>query len=216
MKVSHYIKRVKESEEFKKFKKEDPKAYLCSLFFIRDFTEKKNETQVDFYSPKKKAIVSFKVDGKVEKTSNKKAETMTHKKFIPKPLDEKIKMDIDEMKDTLMDEMHNREMTYEVEKILAFLNMVENKPVWNCTGFLKGLGILQTHVDDETNTVLFMEKKSFFDMIRFTGKQGAETEVGQNNSTIPVNNKEENLTKSLKEAIKKQQEQFNKKDTKKK
>ncbi|MCX6749622.1 MAG: hypothetical protein NTW17_02660 [Candidatus Pacearchaeota archaeon] len=173
MKVSHYIKRVKESDEFKKFKKEDPKAYLCSLFFIRDFTEKKNETQVDFYSTKKKCIVSFKVDGKVERTINKKAETMTHKKFIPKQLNEKIKLDIDEMKDTLTDEMHNREMTYEIEKVLSFLNMVEGKPVWNCTGFLKGLGILQAHVDDETNSILFMEKKSFFDLIKFTGKPGA-------------------------------------------
>ena len=173
MKATHYIKRVKESKPFKDFMKEDSKAYLCSLFFIRDFTEKRDETQVDFYSPKKKAIVSFKVDGKIERTLNKKAETMTHKKFIPKLLNENIKMDIDEMKDTLADEMHNREMTYEIEKVLSFLNMVEGKPVWNCTGFLKGLGILQAHVDDETNTILFMEKKSFFDLIKFTGKPGA-------------------------------------------
>jgi len=161
----------------REFIKEDPNAYLCSLFFIRDFTEKKNETQVDFYSPKKKCIVSFKVDGKIERVANKKAETMAHKKFIPKPLNESIKLDIDEMKDTLLDEMHNREMTYEIEKILSFLNMVEGKAVWNCTGFLKGLGILQTHVDDETNSVLFMEKKSFFDLIKFTGKPSAV--VGQ-------------------------------------
>ncbi|MEK6847911.1 MAG: hypothetical protein AABX50_02190 [Nanoarchaeota archaeon] len=176
MKASHYIKRVKESKEFKEFIKQDPKAYLCSLFFIRDFTEKKNETQVDFYSPKKKTIFSFKVNGKVEKAPNKKAKTIENKKFIPKPLMENTKLDIDEMKDTLADEMHNREMAYEIEKVLVFLNIVDGKPVWNCTGFLRGLGLLQTHVDDETNTVLFMEKKSLFDMIKFTGnKIGAQT-----------------------------------------
>jgi hypothetical protein len=186
MKASHYIKKVKESKEFKGFIKENPGAYLCSLFFIRDFTEKKNETQVDFYSPKKKIIFSFKVNGKVEKAPNKKAETMAHKKFIPKPLIENTKMDIDEMKDTLTDEMHNREMAYEIEKVLAFLNMVDDKPVWNCTGFLRGLGLLQTHVDDETNSVLFMEKKSLFDMIKFTGNQPGNQQGSQVNQVNPV------------------------------
>ncbi len=171
MKASHYIKKVKESKPFKEFIKEDPKAYLCSLFFVRDFTEKRNETQVDFYSPKKKGIFSFDAEKKIEKAVNKKAETMEHKKFVPKPLSEDTRMDVDEMKSTLQDEMHNREMAYEIEKVLAFLTIIDGKPVWNCTGFLRGLGLLQAHVEDESASVLFMEKKSFFDMIRFTGKQ---------------------------------------------
>lgn len=170
MKPAHYVKRVKESEEFKKLMKEDAKAYFCSMFFVRDFVEDKDETQVDFYSPKKKTIVSFKADGKIEQAPNKKAETVAHKRFIPKPLKETIKMDIDEMKSVLEDEMHNRDMTYEVEKVLGFLTTVYDKPVWNCTGFLKGLGLLQAHIDDETASILFMEKKSFMDMIRFTGQ----------------------------------------------
>jgi hypothetical protein len=203
MKATHYIKRVKESESFKKLMKEDPKAYLCSLFFIRDFTEKRDETQVDFYSPKIKKIVSFKVERKIERTLNKKAETMTHKKFIPKPLNEKIKMDIDEMKDTLLDEMHNREMVYDIEKILAFLNIVEGKPVWNCTGFLKGLGILQAHVEDETNTVLFMEKKSFFDLIKFTGKPDAIAGAGQTVAQNPNVKKAPKITIINEEELKK-------------
>ncbi len=170
MKATHYIKKVKESEPFKEFMKEDPKAYLCSVFFVRDFSGNHNETQVDFYSPKKKAMVSFKVDKKVERIPiNKKAETLTHKKFVPKALNENVKMDIDEIKPTLVDEMRNREMTYEIDKILAFLNVADDETVWNCTAFLKGLGLLQSHIEDESGTVLFMEKKSLFDLIKFTG-----------------------------------------------
>lgn len=171
MRPEHYIKKVKTSEAFKRLAQEDPKAYLCSMFLVRDFTEKKDETQVDFYSPKRKKIVSFKVERKVEEAPDKKAETINHKKFVPKPLSEDIKMDIDELKPVLEDEMHNREMVYEIEKILAFLNTVEGKPVWSCTGFLRGLGLLQAHLDDETASVLFMDKKSFFDLLRFTGKR---------------------------------------------
>ena len=168
MKPETYIKKVKESKDYKDFMKEDPKAYLCSLFFVRDFSGPQKETQVDFYSPKIKKIVSFKVEGnKVERAPiHKKAETLTHKKFVPKPMKDTIKMDVDEMQPTLMDEMHNRGMTYEIEKILAFLNITDDRVLWNCTGFLKGLGLLQAHVEDSTGTVLFMDKKSFFDIIK--------------------------------------------------
>ena len=170
MKATHYIKKVKGSEPFKQFMKEDPKAYLCSVFFIRDFNENHNETQVDFYSPAKKAMISFKVDKKVERIPiNKKAETITHKKFVPKNLNENTKMDVDELKDILLAEMHNRGMTYEIDKILVFLYIADDETVWNCTAFLKGLGLLQSHVEDESGTVLFMEKKSLFDLVRFTG-----------------------------------------------
>lgn len=211
MKSEHYIKKVKESKAYRDFIKEDPKAYLCSLFFIRDFVEKKDETQVDFYSPKKKIIFSFKVEKEIKQATNKQAETMTHKKFIPGKLPEKIKLDIDEMRDTLTDEMHNREMAYQIEKVLAFLNIVENRPVWNCTGFLKGLGLLQAHIEDETNTVLFMEKKSLFDMIKFTGKEpvtpGQPIVIPKKEGTVSTVN---NITQNLKAAVKRQQEQFKK------
>ena len=178
MKCAVYLKKVKESKEFKEFMKEDPKAYLCSLFFTRDFVEKRDDTQVDFYSPKAKMIISFKVGKEVERAPlGKKAETLTHKKFVPKLLKDTIKMDVDEMEPTLMDEMHNRGMTYTIEKILAFVNVTDGEVIWNCTAFLKGLGLLQAHVEDKTETVLFMDKKSFFDLLRFT-KGGASSGTG--------------------------------------
>src|SRR3972149_2183716 len=169
MKPSHYIEKVKKSAPYKLMMEEDPKAYLCSVFFLRDFDEGNNETQVDFYSPMRKNIVSFKVDKKVEKVENKHAKTLTNKKLVPQPLPENVKMDIDEMKSTILDEMHNRDMTYEIEKVLAFLNMTDGAAVWNCTGFLKGLGLVQAHVEDKSQSVLFMEKKSLFDLIKFPG-----------------------------------------------
>jgi len=183
MKSIAYIKKVRDAAAFKEFMQEDPKAYLCSLFFTRDFNEKSSETQVDFYSPKQKMIVSFKVDKKVERAPlGKKAETLTHKSFVPKVLAEDIKMDIDEIEPTLMDEMHNRGMTYQIDKVLAFVNVTDNEVVWNCTSFLRGLGLLIAHVEDKSKTVLFMEKKSFFDILRFT--KGGAGVGGQKNQVI--------------------------------
>ncbi|MBI3623566.1 hypothetical protein HY212_05830 [Candidatus Pacearchaeota archaeon] len=171
MKTQHFIKKAKESDDFKNFMKEDSSAYLCSLFFTRDYETKQNETQVDFYSPKKNVIVSFKVDKKVERIPlDKKAETITHQKFIPKPLGEKIKMNIEDVKPVLMDEMNNRSMASDINKILVVLHIADDRIVWNCTGFLKGLGLLQAHLEDSSESVLFMEKKNFMDLLKFVKK----------------------------------------------
>lgn len=174
MKASHYVSQVKKSAVFKDFMKEAPDAYLCSLFCIRDFNGPQNETQVDFYSPKSKHIISFKIGSKgIERLPQpKKAETITHKKIIPKELKDNVKLDLDKLKPTLVDEMRNRDMTYEIEKMLIVLNVPEDRPIWNCTAFLKGLGLLQAHVEDASNSVLFMEKKSLMDMMKFAGGAG--------------------------------------------
>src|SRR3989344_9314997 len=171
MNTQQFIDKAKASEDFKKFMEDDPKAYLCSLFFTRDYENKQSETQVDFYTPKKKVIVSFKVDKKVERILlDKKAETITHKKFVPKPLGESIKMDIEDVKPMLMDEMNNRNIASDINKILVVLHIADDRVIWNCTGFLKGLGLLQAHLEDESQSVLFMEKKNFLDLMKFVKK----------------------------------------------
>ena len=111
MKTQHYLDRIEKTEDYKKFMKSDPKAYLCSIFFVRDYEENHNETQVDFYSPK-------------------------------------------------------------IKKILSILHVMDGRTVWNCTCFLKGLGLLQAHVEDESETILFMEKKNFLDIVKFVGTGG--------------------------------------------
>ena len=116
MKISHYLKKLEKSKEYKEFKEKDPKSYLCSSFIIRDYETNKHETQIDFFSPKSKKIVSFKVNDKVEKIPiDKKAETLMHKKYTPKELKDKVKLDIDELKLIIADEMQNRKLTDEIK-----------------------------------------------------------------------------------------------------
>lgn len=186
--------KVKKSEDFKKFAIEDPRAYLCSMFFMRDFDGKQNDSQIDFYSPKIKKIISFKVLGdKVERSPvDKKAATLTQKKFIPKQIEEKVKIDLDVIKELILDEMHNRGITDSIKKIIAVIQNIEGKTVWNCTCFLSGLNILFSHVEDSSKTILYMDRKSFFDMI------------------IPVKKGE-----SLEDAMKKRKEQGSMKDCEK-
>jgi hypothetical protein len=172
MSISFYIKKVRESGHFKQFQKEDKKSYLCSIFFVRDFLEKKDETQVDFYSPAKKKIINFKITPEgIEKPEDKISETISHKEIIPEKLSENIKIDIDEIKGILEKEMKKKEIPNEIQKVLVYLSENNGKIVWNCTGFLKGLAMLNAVIEDSTSKAISIEKKSFFDMINFIGKK---------------------------------------------
>ena len=56
MNFQFYIEKLHNSEDFKKFMKENLDAYLCSGFFIIDFENPKNpdnKSHLDFYIPSK-------------------------------------------------------------------------------------------------------------------------------------------------------------------
>lgn len=174
MDISQFIKKINGSVQFKEFIKEDPTAYLCSFFFVRDFLEKKDQTQVDFYSPKKENIFSLKIEenGNIENAENKTAETISHKRLVPEKIQKKIKLKIDDLKPLLEKEMKKEGINNDLQKILVYLVSVNGNILWNCTGFLKGLAILQAIIEDKTGKVASIQKKSFFDMLKFIGKPG--------------------------------------------
>ena len=66
---SHFLlEKLENSEEFKKFKKENKDAYLCSCFFIIDLESKtpENKYHFDFYVPSIKKTFSFELEERVK------------------------------------------------------------------------------------------------------------------------------------------------------
>ncbi len=51
MKLQFYLEKLQASENFEKFRKENPKAYLCSGFFVIDREGKDNKQHFDFFVP---------------------------------------------------------------------------------------------------------------------------------------------------------------------
>lgn len=159
MKFEHYRKRVEESPEFKKFKTEHKKAYLCAGFFVID-SEGKNVHQIDYALPDKK-IATFVLDEGVQlKISEQKV-----KKKLPEIKNE-VKLDIDTLKGIVEDEMKNKTITEKVKKIIAILHIMDDRIVWNLQCILDGLGILQVHVDDVDGSVLKFEKHSLMEFVK--------------------------------------------------
>jgi hypothetical protein len=165
MKFKHYLDRVKESGEFKKFKEKNPKAYLAAGFFVLDFETDNNIHQIDFALPNKKVATFLLDDGTKVKISEQAL-----KKKLPEIKDEDAKTDLDALKGIVEDEMKNRTVTEKIRKMIAILHMIDDKLIWNIQCILDGLGFLSIHVSDDDQTVMKFEKHSLLDLIKTPGQ----------------------------------------------
>ena len=66
MNFQFYLEKLSNSDIFKKFKKENKGAYLCSGFFSIDIHGKDNQQHLDFYSSSKNKMVSFQLEKSLE------------------------------------------------------------------------------------------------------------------------------------------------------
>ena len=62
MNLQFYIEKLFNSEEFAKFKKQNPKGFFCSGFFAIDKKGKDNKQHIDYFSDGK--IESFQIEKK--------------------------------------------------------------------------------------------------------------------------------------------------------
>ncbi|MCA9485271.1 MAG: hypothetical protein KC506_00305 [Nanoarchaeota archaeon] len=162
MKLAPYIEKLEGSENYKNFKIKYPKSFLIAGFFVLDLEENKNVHQIDFYVPEEKKIAAFSLDG--EEVELKLLETLNDK--VPEELNLQTNVDLDALKGILSDEMHNRGMSEDIRKIIAVIQNVKGKKIWNLNCVLTGMEILKSHVEDDSQTVLKIEKASIMDIMK--------------------------------------------------
>lgn len=164
MKLSHYIQRVKDSEDYKKFRQEHKRAYLSAGFFVLDYETNKHMHQIDFFIPGNKKVVTFKLEQGITMHESEQALKLKKK---PEEIEGEINLDLDSLKGIVHDEMMNRMVTQEVKKIIAVLQQERGKKIWRLNCITGDLGIIKVNVDDKTSNVLDFEKASLFDMMKF-------------------------------------------------
>jgi hypothetical protein len=161
MKIQPYLTKLNSSSEYKDFTKKNSDAFMVAAFFVLDLESGKNQHVIDYYVPSKKKVVAFTLDNQI---TVQMMDLMAKK--APEKLDLKTKIDLDALQGILEDEMKNRNITDEIKKIIAVVQMIDSKKIWNLNCMLSGMGILNAHVEDSSGTVLRMEKKSFMDIVR--------------------------------------------------
>lgn len=166
MKFQEYIEKVQADAAYKTFMKEHGDAYLCAAFFVRDYKENHNESSVDFFTPKEKKVMTFSFSK--DKTIQARPLDMLKQgeAKIPKALSGNVALDIDQLKGLIVDEMHNRTITGDVDKLISILHNPDGKLIWHCTAFLSGMAIVKADIEDTSKSVVFMERLSFLDLLK--------------------------------------------------
>lgn len=157
-----YIEKLKESEEFNNFIKENPDSYLSSCFFVIDKQADDNKQHVDFFCPKDNKFFSFQFEEGLKKTEMDNISN----DFSSEKLDIENVMDFEEVEKLILDEMKNKNINNKIQKIILVLSKRNKNNFWTGTVFISGLGLIRVNIDDKTKNIVLFEKKSFFDFVK--------------------------------------------------
>ena len=187
--------KLEDSEEFKKFKKENKDAYLCSGFFMIDLENKnpENKYHFDFYVPSSKKTFSFELEQGIKlvelerfeekwvllkKEPNlvenlKKGETDSLEKEELNRMEKvlmKDNFDFEEITEMILEGMAEKKINNKILKMIFSLQNQDGKDILFGTILLSGLGLLKMTFDISEKKVTDLEKKSFFDMMKIVKK----------------------------------------------
>jgi hypothetical protein len=194
MHFKNVLKEVEESKEFKSWKEKNKKSFLAAMFLTLDFEKMKDnkprldQKQVDYASGKKIAIFHIaeeKGEKKIIVTEENqeqravKESKLVGKKVKPRKLEKikfpkEIKVDIADFESQVRDEMSEKKMqNLKITKIIAVLQMHDNKLIWNLTTIFTSFEILTMHVDIESGKLFYSDKKNLFQCMKtiHKGKQ---------------------------------------------
>lgn len=161
-KLKKAIKGLQKNKEFKEFKKKNPKAYLASYVVIID-GKKVGDWQIDFYQPGKHKMTTFilkeviELKGEDDIFQKEKAEVKELK------LNE-VKINLNDML-KLVEEFRKEKYPGEFpDKIVAVLQNLNEKVVWNVTCLTATLKILNIKLDAKNGKVLEEKIENVFSL----------------------------------------------------
>ena len=215
MKIQPYVEKLYSSPAYKDFSKKYKDAFLVAGFFVIDLESGKNIHQIDFYIPSQKKFAAFSVD---EQVNVQIVDTMGER--VPEKLSMETKTDLDALHGIIEDEMKNRNITEEVKKIIAVIQNIKGKRIWNVNCVLSGMEILKAHIEDSSQTVLKMEKISFSEIMKKLPMEQIQAQQSQKGSVVSEEGEEEQTEDKpeeelekldkLEEAIKKERDRLKK------
>jgi len=166
MNFQFYVEKFFENNNFKKFQKENPNAFPCSCFFVIDKKGKDNKQHFDYFIPSQKKIVSFELE-----EQGKKSPIDLLEDKIPSEIDLDQDFNFEDIEKLILKKMEKENIKNKIEKMLFSMQKIDNKNIFGGTIFLSMMGLLQIQIDIKSKKILSFEKKSFFDIIKFSRKK---------------------------------------------
>ena len=155
---------ITQSKAFERFKQEHPDAELVAGFFILDFVDENNQKTLDYKSGDKIFTFSLNENNEItlkedELIKNTEAPELT--KIQPE-----IKIEIDELKSRVGIRILDEGIKNKIQKIIAVLQIYEEKQIWNLTCMLEGFMIINILIDSNTGEIIKFDKKNMADFIK--------------------------------------------------
>jgi len=172
MNFQFYVEKLKNSSQFKEFIQENKDAFPASGFFIMEFSNSKhpdNKQHFDYYIPSKNKMFSFKLE---DDCAMVPVEIVDSTAFKPISLDHNF--NFNEVANIVAKEMKSRNVDKKIQKILLSLQHKNGKDYLVGTIFISNFGLIKINIDLKDMSVIHFKKKSFFDMLKITGKGGSQ------------------------------------------
>jgi len=160
MKLKFYEEKLESSDVFKEFKKENPKAYLCSAFIVVDKEGKNNKIHLDYFIPEKKEMVSFHLSDEISKVP---LETYDDK--IPEKVLLNGSLSLGEIEEIIENKMKVENLTNKIQKIILSLQKINGEDILAGTVFITMLGMIKIKINAKNKNVVDFEKKSLMDIM---------------------------------------------------
>lgn len=166
MKTIELLKRLEESEEFKSFKESDEgkDAFLCAGFFVLNFKSNIFDYSLDFRNESK--IFSFKIPETKDSQIIIQAEDLIQAQKPLEKINPDVQIDIEQLREIVEKELQKNSIKNKLEEIIAVLQNMNGKMLWNLTIMCEGLTIINSHIDSEKGAILKFEKKNLLDFIK--------------------------------------------------
>ncbi|MDE1848793.1 MAG: hypothetical protein KGH55_02070 [Nanoarchaeota archaeon] len=166
MSLKSLLAQLRESDEFRRFIKENPGAFLCSGFFTIDKEGKDNKQHFDFFSPGKNKVFSFRIE--------------EHCKVFPldygeqgnmEKISEDFDIDFNVLEEKIKDKMIAQGINNRLQKLIFSLQKVDGKDFLTGTIFISMFGLIKISIDIKKSKIVDFEKKSLFDLVNIFKKR---------------------------------------------
>ncbi|MBW2996400.1 hypothetical protein KY332_03810 [Candidatus Woesearchaeota archaeon] len=145
---------LEKSKEFKEWKKENPETYLSYAMFVVE--DKEDDWKIGYYHKKHEKVVSFNVGEKI--TIEPEEEVLQKKKKAVEKVDVgKVKHDLSDAMTIAVDTQKEEYATESPRKIIAILQTLDKKHVWNITFLTQSFNTLNFKI--KADSLRIVEKK---------------------------------------------------------
>jgi hypothetical protein len=166
------IKRLEASEEFQKFKKDNPEFYLAHCFTMLDEKERKYEWELGYYSPKKDKLVVFETVPHIRLRAEEDAFTRDN---IINELDmKKVKLSLARALEVCDELVKKKYSAHAITKRIIILQNIE-KPIYNITLVMRSFSVLNIKIDALTGDVVSHNLQNLMELGKWEkGERGSD------------------------------------------